>query len=171
MTTSETQQQATMKTEPQKEHRWLQKLVGEWTYEAEATMEPGKPPENFKGTESVRSLGGLWMLAEGQGEMPGGGTATTVMTLGYDPQKKRYVGTWIGSMMTHLWVYDGALDLAERVLTLEAEGPHMAVEGRMAKYKDVIELKSDDHRVLTSHMLGDDGTWHQFMTANYRRKK
>ena len=46
-----------MKTEPQKEHQWLQKLVGEWTCESEATMEPGKPPERFKGTESVRSLG------------------------------------------------------------------------------------------------------------------
>ena len=64
-----------MNTEPQKEHGWLQKLVGEWTSEAEATMEPGKPPETFRGTESVRSLGGLWVLAEGQGEMPGGGTA------------------------------------------------------------------------------------------------
>jgi len=93
------------------------------------------------------------------------------MTLGYDPQKKRYVGTFIGSMMTHLWVYDGALDAAERVLTLDAEGPSMAAEGKMAKYQDVIELKSDDHRMLTSHVLGDDGTWHQFMTANYRRTK
>jgi hypothetical protein len=171
MTTSETQQESTMQTEPQKEHRWLQQLVGEWTYEAEATMEPGKPPEKSTGTESVRSLGGLWILAEGQGEMPGCGAATMIMTLGYDSQKQRYVGTWIGSMMTHLWVYDGALDAAERVLTLEAEGPSMAAEGKMAKYKDVIELKGDDHRVLSSHMLGDDGQWHQFMTANYRRTK
>jgi hypothetical protein len=37
----------------------LQKLVGEWTAEGEATTEPGKPPEKFKSTESVRSLGGL----------------------------------------------------------------------------------------------------------------
>jgi hypothetical protein len=94
-----------------------------------------------------------------------------MMTLGYDPQRKRYVGTWIGSMMTPLWVYDGALDAAERVLALQTEGPSMAAEGRMAKYKDVIEFKSDDERVLTSHIQGDDGQWHGFMTANYRRKK
>jgi hypothetical protein len=48
-----------MKTEPQQEHQWLQQLVGEWTYEAEATMEPGQPPSKFEGSESVRSLGGL----------------------------------------------------------------------------------------------------------------
>ncbi|MDQ3564861.1 MAG: DUF1579 domain-containing protein [Pseudomonadota bacterium] len=165
------QQESTMKIEPQKEHQWLQKLVGEWTFESDCGMGPGKPPEKFKGTESVRSLGGLWILAEGQGEMPGGGAMTTMLTLGYDPQTKRYVGTFVASMMTHLWVYDGALDAAERVLTLDTEGPDMAAEGKMAKYKDVIEWKSDDHRVLTSHMLGDDGKWHGFMTANYRKVK
>jgi hypothetical protein len=161
-----------MKAEPQKENQWLQKLVGEWTYEADATMGPGQPPSKFKGSESVRSLGGLWVVAEGQGEMPGGGAATTMMTLGYDPQDRRYVGTWIGSMMTHLWVYDGSLDAAERVLTLDTEGPNFADGGKtVAKFKDVIEFKSEDHRVLTSHMLGEDGKWHGFMTAHYRRKQ
>jgi hypothetical protein len=99
-----------MKTEPQREHQLLGKLVGEWTYEGEATMEPGKPPEKFKGTENVRSVGGLWILCEGRGEMCEGEVASTFLTLGYDPQKGRYIGTWIGSMMTYLWVYDGSLD-------------------------------------------------------------
>jgi hypothetical protein len=156
---------------PQREHEWLQKMVGEWTSEGECTTEPGKPPEQFRGTESVRSLGGLWVVAEGQGEMPGCGTATTILTLGFDPQRKRYTGTFIGSMMTHLWVYDGALDAAERSLALEVEGPSMAGDGTMAKYKDVIELKSNDHRTLSSHILTDDGKWQNFMTAHYRRKK
>jgi hypothetical protein len=159
---------------PQKEHKWLEKFLGEWTSEAEMSTEPGKPAEKCRGTESVRSLGGLWIVAEGRGEMPGGGQATMILTLGYDPERKRFVGTWIGSMMTHLWVYDGGLDASERVLTLEAEGPSMAESGSQSKsatYRDIIEFKSDDHRVLTSNMLGDDGTWRQFMTAHYRRKK
>ncbi len=160
-----------MKTEPQREHQWLQQLVGEWTYECEASMEPGKPPENFKGSERVRSLGGLWVQCEGRGEMPGGGMATMLMTLGYDPQKKRYVGTWVGSMMTYLWVYDGLLDAEEKVLTLNAKGPNCAGDGKFARYKDAIEIRSHDHRVLTSHMLGNDGKWHGFMTANYRKVK
>ena len=160
-----------MNTAPQKEHEWLDQLVGEWTSEADATMEPGKPPERFEGTERVRSLGGFWILAEGQGDMPGGGAATMLLTLGYDPTRKRYVGTWVGSMMTHLWVYDGALDAAGRTLTLEAEGPRMTDQGRMTKYRDVIELESHESRTLTSHVLDDDGTWRRFMTARYRRKK
>ena len=134
-------------------------------------MEPGQPASKFEGSERVRSLGGLWILAEGQGEMPGCGAATTLLTLGYDPQKQRYVGTWIGSMMTHLWVYNGTLDATGRVLTLNAEGPHMAAEGKMAQYKDVIEFTSEDYRVLTSYVLGEDGEWHRFMLAHYRRLK
>ena len=153
-----------------KEHQWLQKLVGEWTCEIEAVVEPGQPPEKSTTTESVRPLGGLWSQAQGQCEMPDGSPATTIMTLGYDPQRQRFVGTFVGSMMTHLWVYDGALDAGERVLTLDTEGPSMTAEGQMAKYQDVIEFKSDDHRVLTSRYLGDDGQWHHFMTANYHRK-
>ena len=160
-----------MHAQPQKEHHWLHRMIGDWTSEAEAVMEPGKPAEISRGSESVRSLGGLWVVADGQGEMPRGGSATMVMTLGYDPQRQRFVGTWVGSMMTNLWVYDGSLDAAGRMLTLEAEGPDMAGQGKTVKYRDVIEFASDDHRVLRSYALGDDGSWQQFMTAHYRRKR
>ena len=161
-----------MHAEPQKEHHWLQKLVGEWAYEHEASMGPDQPKETFRGTEIVRSIGGLWTVGEGSGDMPGGGTAKTIMTLGYDPQKQRFVGTFIGSMMTFLWVYEGTLDAAGKVLTLDAEGPNFAPGAQgMAKYKDAIEFVSDDHRTLTSRMLGPDGQWHEFMVAHYRRKK
>jgi len=160
-----------MKSEPQDEHQWLQRLVGEWTSEAEMKMMPDDPPVKTKGTESVRSLGGLWILAEGQGEMPGGGPATIMMTLGYDPQKKRYLGTWVGSMMTHMWVYDGVLDGTGNVLTLDTEGPSMAGDGKVSKYQDVIEFKSDEYRILSSQVLGEDGKWNRFMTAHYRRRR
>ena len=167
-TTAEHGQQAVPTQETaQKEHRWLQKLVGEWTSETGL----GETGKKSTGTESVRSLGGLWVLAEGQGEMPDGTPAISLMTLGYDPAKKRFVGTWIGSMMTHLWVYDGELDEAERVLTLNSEGPSMSGDGTMARYQDLIEFKSADHRTLTARVHGADGSWQQFMSVEYRRRR
>lgn len=165
------QQECKMQIEPQPEHTWLQKLVGTWSYEHECVMEPGQPPTKFAGTEVVRSIGGIWTVGEGQGAMPGGGPTTTLMTLGYDPQKKRFVGTFLGSMMTHLWIYEGSLDAGGKALTLDTEGPDMSSPGRMAKYQDVIEFKSDDHRTLTSRFEGVDGQWQEFMTAHYRRQK
>lgn len=160
-----------MQEEPQKEHQWLEKLVGDWTFEGGAAAEPGKTAEKYTGTESVRSLGGLWVVCEGKGSVPEGEPSTTIMSLGYDPTRKRYMGTFIGSMMAHMWVYDGELDAEGRVLTLDTEGPGVSGDGKMAKYKDRIEFKSDDHRVLTSHYQDEDGNWQEFMTAHYRRKK
>ena len=159
-----------MKVEPQRQHRWLAKLAGEWTYEGEAMMGPDQPPEKFRGTETVRTLGDVWTLFEGRGEMPGGAPATMLITLGFDPERGRFTGTWIGSMMTTLWHYDGALDPAERMLTLESEGPSMAGDGKRSKYRDVIEIRSDSERTLTSLVAGENGEWQRFMTATYRRK-
>lgn len=160
-----------MKVEPQKEHQWLQQLVGEWTFEGEATMGPDKPTAKSTGTESVRSLGGLWIVGEGKGEMPNGQVGQMLITVGYDPEKKKFVGTWVGSMMTKLWVYEGSLNDAGTTLTLEAEGPDMSSPGKTAKYQDVIEIKNNDEHLFYSQMLGSDGQWHRFMTSTYRRRK
>jgi Protein of unknown function (DUF1579) len=160
-----------MKAEPRKEHQWLHRLVGEWIYETDTPPVPGKPAGKVTGTESVRSLGGLWILGEGQGEMPGGGLASSLITLGFNPRTKRFVGTWIGTMMTDLWIYDGELDPGGRVLTLNSEGPAMSDDRTLAKYQDIIELVSDDHRVLTARTLAPDGAWQQFMRVDYRRRR
>jgi len=160
-----------MKSEPTKRHQWLQKFLGEWTYEHDAPPGPDTQTHKVTGTESVRSLGGLWIVADGQGTMPDGGAATMIMTLGYDPQRERFVGTWVGSMMPNLWVYDGELDAAERILTLHTEAPSFDARRKLTRYKDIIEFKGDDYRVLRSESLGDDGQWQLFMTAHYRRKK
>jgi hypothetical protein len=133
-------------------------------------MGPDQPSMKNKGQETVRSLGGLWTIGEGSGEAPGGGTCDSIMTLGYDPQTKRFVGTFIASMMTHLWPYNGTLDAAGKVLTLDSEGPSFAGDGTMARYQDIIEFLSDDHRTLSSQVLGADGQWQPFMKAHYRRK-
>jgi hypothetical protein len=157
---------------PQQEHQWLQKLVGDWTCEGEALMGPDKPPSKSRGSERVRSLGGLWVVCEGQGEMPdGGGLATMMMTLGFDPKKNRYVGTWVGSMMTNMWVYEGSVDASGKILTLDTQGPSYTDPNKTAKYQDIIEFVSDDHRLLRSRTLGDDGKWNEFMKMHYRRTK
>lgn len=169
MATDKSEENLCMPTEPQREHLWLHKFVGEWEYDAEIFMEPDVPPEKCFGTEHVRTLGDFWILAEGQGEMPGGGAATMLMTLGFDPVKK-FVGTWVGSMMTHLWIYSGSLSDDETTLTLDSEGPGMSGNGEMAQYRDIITFSGSDQRLLTSQIMGSDGSWQVMMTSRYRRK-
>jgi hypothetical protein len=159
-----------MEVTPQKEHQWLDKFIGEWTWESECIMGPDQPPTKTKGTEVVRSLGGVWIVAEGEGEMPDGNLGKTIMTLGFDPQKDRFVGTFIGSMMTYLWPYNGSLDANGKILTLDSEGPNFS-SGAIAPYQDIIEWVSSDRKILTSQIQMDDGTWNHFMTAHYYRQK
>jgi hypothetical protein len=154
---------------PQKEHEWLKQLEGEWVTESEAVMSPGQAPVKCTGSEVVRSLGGFWTIGEMKSDIMGT-PVTGIMTLGYDSKTKKYIGSWVCSMDAHLWKYEGTVDASGKILTLNTEGPSMATPGKMAKMKDVIEIKSKDHRVLKSYMQGDDGKWVQFMTMNARRK-
>ena len=151
-----------MKGEPQKEHQWLQQLVGDWTYESDASMGPDKPSQKFRGTERVRSIGGLWIVAEGEGEMPGGGPAQMMLTLGYGPKKRKFVGTWLGSMMTDLWVYEGSLDEAGKVLTLATEGPDFSQEGKTAQYRERIDrgaLAVEGRELIEAGTAGLEDAW------------
>jgi hypothetical protein len=54
--------QATPVAEPQKEHRWLRRFLGEWSYKV--ATQPGQPAHEMTGTESVRAIGELWIVAE-----------------------------------------------------------------------------------------------------------
>ena len=155
--------------EPLKEHRWLQQLVGEWTYVSECSTGPDQPLMKMGGTETVRTLGGLWTIGEAVSPSEDGTEFRSIMTLGFDPVSKRFVGTFIASMMTHLWPYNGTLDPAEKILTLDSEGPSFSGDGTMVKYQDMIEFLSADHRTLSSQCLGPDGKWVKFMTADYYR--
>lgn len=158
-----------MDAKPQDEHRWLQQLVGDWTYESNCS--PDKPEEVSTGTESFRPIGDFWVVGESAGEMPvGGGEALMRITLGFDPAKGRFVGTWVGSMMPMLWTYEGSLDADRKILTLESEGPSFSGDGTTSKYRDILEIKSPTERLFYSKVLGADGNWNQFMTARYTRR-
>ena len=156
--------------QPQKEHKWLEQFAGEWDFEVEIVMQPGQPPIKAKGTDSGRMVGGFWVTVEGKAEMMGMPFLSR-LTLGYDPTKKKYIGTWIDSMSSYLWKYEGTVDATGQILTLETEGPNPMKPETVSKFKEVTEFKSKDHRVFTSSILGDDGKWTTMVTANSRRKK
>lgn len=156
-----------MLAKPGKEHAWLQKLVGDWSSRVEFPPDQEVPGEHT-GVETVRGIGDLWIVAEGRSQMPDGTPAKTMMTLGYDPRKERFVGTWLGSMMDQLWVYEGKLDESGKVLTLDTEGPDPT--GKIVKIKEVIEIKDDNERIMTSRVPNDDGSWKLLMTATYKRQ-
>ncbi|MEX2142930.1 MAG: DUF1579 domain-containing protein [Pirellulales bacterium] len=170
MASSVPAQAPTQLPQPTKEHELLKKFVGEWESTAEAVAGPNMPAMTCKGRTSARMLGGFWVVIEGETDMMGM-KIEAVQTIGYDPAKKKYVGTWVDSMFNHKWDYTGAVDAAGMKLTLEAEGPNFMADGKLTKFRDIYEFKSADQIEATSSMLGEDGKWIQFMTAQIKRKK
>jgi hypothetical protein len=154
---------------PVKEHSWLEQLAGEWESDVEITM-PGQPAMKGKSTESAKMMGGFWLVANGEGEMMGM-KMTNLLTLGYDPDKKKYVGTWADSMTSYLWKYEGTVDESGKKLTLDTEGPCPMKPGQISKFKEVLEIVDKDTKVFTSSMLGDDGKWTVGVKVTSKRKK
>jgi hypothetical protein len=157
-----------VKVEPQEEHRWLEQLLGEWTVTTEDSAGSGEKSTPW--VEKVRSMQGLWVVCEGEGTMPDGTPGQSLMTLGFNPETKRYVGTWVGSMMTHMWVYDGVIEDGGKTLALNCEGPDFENPGRSARYQDRITFIDANRRTLTARVQSESGDWKEMMQADYRRR-
>lgn len=154
----------------EKEHQLLSKFAGEWEVQSEGTLGPGQPQMKCEGTMKGRMLGEFWIVIEVDNSMAGT-RVQAVQTIGYDSSKKKYVGTWVDSMLNYMWKYEGSVDQAGKTLTLDADGPSYLTEGKSAKFRDSYEFKSDDHIVASTSMRGEDGKWVTFMTGEMKRKK
>ena len=157
--------------EPTPEHQYLLQLVGDWDIESECEMGPDQPPSKSTGTQSTRALGSYWTLGEMETAGPDGKPMLSLMTLGYDPSRGKFVGSFVSSCMTYHWLYEGALDADRRILTLESEGPSFAGDGSMAKYHDIIEVVDPDTYLFASQYKDSDGRWIKFMRGKHTRRK
>jgi hypothetical protein len=155
---------------PQKEHQWLNQLVGEWDTEGEIHMAPDMEPIKSTGTDTSRMLGGFWLVSDVKGEFMGM-TMEAKLTIGYDTDKKKYVGSWVDSMNSYMWTYEGSVDESGKVLTLNTQGPCPQRGGQMANFKEVIEIKNKDEHTFTSSIQEEDGKWTKMVSVKYRRKK
>ena len=144
---------AMMHAKPEKQHRWLESCWAIGRTRRKRRPTKVSPRRRLPEPNPFARLAGCGSRPRAAARCRAAASpATSVMTIGYDPQKKRFVGSWFGSMMTHFWVYDGELDAAERVLTLNSDGPSMSGDGTLSKYQDEIEFKNDDLRTLTARV-------------------
>jgi len=152
---------------PVAQHAFLKQFAGEWECETECFM-PGGPAQKSKGSMTGTMVGDLWAILAVKGDMMGmpyHGQGT----FGYDPEKKKYIGTWVDSMQNHIWKYEGKVE--GNKLILDSEGPCPSAPGKMMKARDTWEFKSKDQLVLTGEMEGDDGKMTKGMVATCNRKK
>jgi len=151
------------------EHKGLEHEVGTWDADSKFWMAPGTEPMTGKAVETNKLLGTMWMLSEFKGEvmgMPFSGHGQ----FGYDPQKKKYVGTWIDTMSPYLSVMEGTMDKSNKTLTMMSKGFDPML-GKECVSKMVSTMIDHDHKKFQIFMPveGKEGEWWKKMEVEYTR--
>ena len=154
------------------EHKILAADEGTWDATIRTYMGgPDAEPSVSKGSEVNEVLpGGLWVLSKFEGDF-GGMKFLGRGQFGYDPVKKKYVGTWIDSTSTILSVLEGEYDAKTKTMTFVGEGYD---PGQKAKFtqKMVTTAKDDGTRVFTLYMkFAAQPAEAKFMEITYTKRK
>ena len=153
---------------PGPEHEILKQDVGVWDATIETMTEAGGKPNVAKGLETNSLLGGgLWLFQDFKGEFMGAPFQGHGVT-GYDPSKKKYVGTWVDSMSTSLSLTEGTYDPQTKTMTARFEGP--GPDGAMMKMRTTSEWKDDNTRVFTMYSPAGRGEEFAMMKITYKRR-
>ena len=151
---------------PLAEHQKLARSVGTWDAAIETLGMDGKPHNSTGVSVQKMGPGGFWLIDDFQGEM-NGVQFTGHGALGYDPQKKAYVQSWI-SMTPMLMVFTGTFDEAGLVLTMTGEGPGM--DGTPIAMKNITTWTGADSRKYEVFVVLPDGKELKTMTITYTRR-
>jgi hypothetical protein len=156
---------------PTEEHKLLTQGEGTWDATIKSFMGgPEAEPTISKGTEvNTVMSGGLWVLSKFEGDF-GGMKFEGRGQFGYDPVKKKYVGTWIDSMSPNLTVLEGSYDAKTKTMTYtgDATGP----DGVKYSEKMVTTTRDDGTRVFALYMkIGESKDEAKFMEITYTKRK
>jgi hypothetical protein len=159
--------------QPTAEHKLLAAEEGTWDAVIKSFENgPDSAPVVSKGVEvNTVITGGLWLASTFKGEF-GGVTFEGRGFYGFDPTKKKYVGTWIDSMTPTLTVLEGTYDEKTKTLTLTGDGI-CPIDGTKLSQRLVTTLKSDGTREFTMYMTGTltGGKEAKAMQVEYTRRK
>jgi hypothetical protein len=156
---------------PTEQHKMLlEHEVGDYDVEVRTYMAgPDAEPAISKGTDKVVKVGDVWVLSEFKGDF-GGLPFTGRGITGYDPHKKKFVGSWIDSMSASMMVLEGDYDAATKTLTMFSESTDPA--GNRAWAKLTTLYKEDGTKLFTLAMAPEkDGEYVKAMEVVYSRKK
>ncbi len=152
------------------EHKGLANEIGVWDAESKFWLAPGTAPVPSKAVETNKMLGELWMVSEFKGEVMGMSFVGHGQ-FGYDPHKKKYVGTWIDTFSPHLSVMEGTMDEATQTLTMMSKGFDPML-GKEVTSKMVSTMIDHDHKKFQIFMPvpGKEGEWWKKMEIEYTRR-
>ena len=154
--------------QPTPEHKMLSREVGTWEgemkmYAAGPDADPITMPVLEK---NVMQDTGLWLISDFEsGPFKGHGV------FGYDPAKKKFVGSWIDNHTTALSVMEGTHDEKTGEMTYTSQMLNPAT-GKVEPTKSVGKFIDNDTREFIMYMKSSTGDgWTKWMSISYKRKK
>ncbi len=152
--------------EPSAEHKVLKYDAGVW--DAAITLFiPGQEPMESKGIETNKMLGEFWVVSDFEYEAMGA-KFTGHGSFGFDPQSKKYVGSWHGSESPYVSHLIGDYDTETKTFTYKMTGKDPA--GNPSNGKIVDTHTDANHRHFEMHMeMG--GEMVKWMEIEYTRRK
>ena len=153
--------------QPTPEHQKLAVFVGVWDAQMEYVGMDGKPAKSNGTYVRKQPMGAFWLVDNFQAQMMGQqfrGHGTT----GYDPAKKKYVGSWVDSMTPSMMVTEGSFDKTGKILTMSGMGP--GHDGTPVVHRTVTTIKDKNTHVFEMFIPTPDGTEMKVMTIVYKRR-
>lgn len=153
------------------EHKIIMGEVGSWDAVVKTWMnEQGQAdasvePTVAKAKEVNRAVGPFWVVSDFSGSFAGMDFKGHAIT-GFDPAKKKFVGTWVDSFTPSPMTMVGTYDEKTKTMTYETTG--IGMEGTEVKGKMTVAYKGKDSRVMTSYEM-QDGKPVKMMEITYTR--
>jgi hypothetical protein len=98
-------------------HKLLAGMAGNWSVKSTCCMEPGNPPiESTGSAEQKMILDGRFLQQEFSGDMMGSPFNGVGFT-GYDNHTGKYVSTWMDTMGTGIYYFEGTADADGKTIT------------------------------------------------------
>ena len=149
------------------EHEFLARQEGKWDVCCTYSMGPEIDPMEVTGSETAEMLGPFWLVTRFEADLLGSPMSGQAST-GYDPVRKRFVGSWKDSSIPFLYTFEGFLDDEQKTLRMSGEN-YDPVRGLNAMYRSVIEYISDREKKLTLSVEVKGGDIYQILEYHYTR--
>ena len=142
---------------PSEEHKVLAKEVGTWDCEIRSYFQgPEQPPTVTKGVETNKLVSGdMYLQTTFTGEI-GGRQFEGHSLLGYDPHKKKYVGTWADNFTVAPSQVTGTYDKELNTFTA-LSSVYDEQSKQELKQKQVTKWEGENKKVFTIYLLLEIG--------------
>jgi hypothetical protein len=153
--------------QPGPEHQKFAAAAGTWDAVVESTGPDGKATQSKGISEQRIACGGLWLIDDFKAEF-GGAPFEGHGVLGFDPQKGKYVQTWVDSMAASPMHMEGTFDAAGKALTMGGMG--IGEDGKPQPMRHVTTWQDADTYVFEMFVPGPGGKEIRVLKITYTRR-